>query len=281
MGWGTRIWLGSAAVFWVAMSALLWRSEFGLRGHVASVVPPAVVWKKILSAPDHSTLEIHRGTNRLGSCVWRPDLGQEAAMGAWVFDDENPIEGFVPHLTFYSLDLEGALTLPDFPTRLRFSSSARFATNLLWERFEASVTMRPDVYKMVANRAEESIHLSMDAGDEHFDRKLRFSDFRNPQRLLHELGGPMLPAMAGALGVPLSTNRLAAAAQSWRWHARHDSILVGNNRMRAYRLETKILDRWKITIFVSPVGEILRAEFPGNVLLVNEHFSGMRTAATP
>jgi len=279
MAWGTRIWLVGAAAFWMAMSGLLWRSEFGARRQLASAVPALMVWKKMLSAPDHSTLEIRHGTNRIGSCLWRPDLGQEAATGLRIWEEEELIEGFVPHLAYYTLDLEGTVALPDFPTRLRFSSSARLRTNLFWERFEVSATLRPDVYKVVANHESETIQVQVDAGGDQFDRKFRFSDFQNPQRFLSEIGGPMLPAMAGALGLPLSTNKLSAAAVGLRWEARNDSILVGHNRVRAYRLQTKLLDRWKVTLFVSPVGEILRAEFPGDIVLVNEHITGLRNAS--
>jgi len=280
MSWGTRIWLGGAATFWVVMSVLLWRSEFGSRRQVASAVPVAVVWKKILTAPDHSTLEIRRGTNVIGSCMWKPDVGQEAATGARTFEEDEFIDGFVPRLDFYTLDLDGTMTLPDFPTRLRFSSHARLSTNLVWEHFEGSVTIRPDVYKLIANLTEETVRVQVDAGGDQFDRKFRFAEFQNPQRLLQELGGPMMPAMAGALGVPLSTNQLSAAGLGLQWTARNDSLLVGHNRVRAYRLQTKFLDRWKVTVFVSPVGEILRAEFPGDFVLVNQHLSGLRTAPT-
>jgi hypothetical protein len=279
MALGTRIWLGSAAVFWGAMTVLLWRAEFGPRHQVASSVPPGLVWRKMLSAPDHSTLEIRRGTNRIGSCVWRPDIGQEAALDARLFEEEDPIEGSIQRVDHYRLEVEGTLSLPDFPSRLRFSSSARLDTNYVWERFETSVTMRPDTYQVVADRSGETLRLRIDAGADQLDRTFRFADFRNPQRFLQEFGGPMLPAMAGAMGVPLSTNKLSAESLGLRWHARNDSIIVGNNRVRAYRLHTKLFDRWKVTIFVSPVGEILRAEFPGDIVLVNEHLTGLRNAA--
>ena len=278
MGWGTRIWLVGTAGFWVAMSVLLWRTEFGPRRPMASSLPPSVVWKKILSAPDQSTLEIRRGTNRIGSCVWRPGLGQETATGARAPDEEEIIEGSIPSLAYYTLDLDGTVTLPDFPTRLRFTASTRLSTNFVWERFEAGLTIRPDVYKLSADRTREQIQLMVDAGDEQLNRTIKFAELQNPQRLLQQLGGPTLPMMASALGLPLSTNKLSDALTGLQWQARNDSILVGNSRVRAYRLHTKLLDRWKVTLFVSPVGEILRAEFPGEIVLINDHLAGLRNA---
>jgi hypothetical protein len=88
----------------------------------------------------------------------------------------------------------------------------------------------------------------------------------------------MLPAMAGAMGLPLSTNNISPASLGLRWEARNDSVIVGHNRIRAYRLQTKLFDRYRITLFISPVGEILRAEFPDNVVLVNDHLTGLRNA---
>lgn len=275
----TRIWLGAATVFWVAMSVLLWRAEFGPRHSVASSVPPGLVWRKMLSAPDTSTLEIRQGTNRIGSCLWRPDIGQEAALDPRLLEEEEPIEGVVQRIDHYRLEVEGTVSLPGIPTRLRFSSGARLDTNYVWRDFDASVTMRPDVYQVTANHSNQTIRVRVDAGAEQIDREFRFADFQNPQRLLQEFGGPMLPAMASALGVPLSTNKMSTEGMRLRWEARHDSIIVGNNRVRAYRLQTKLFERWRITIFVSPVGEILRAEIPGEIVLVNEHLTGLRNAA--
>jgi hypothetical protein len=272
---GARIWLGGVTVFWVVMSVLLWRSEFGSRGTPGSVVPLAVVWQKILTAPDASHLEIRQHTNRIGYCHWRPEIGQELATGAVMTDDE-PVEGMVHRLAHYTLDLDGNLTLPGFPTRLRFSFGLKLSTNYAWQTFDASVTLRPDVYKLTANAAEETVHLNVDAGGDRIDRTFRFAEFRNPQKLLQELGGPMFPAIITAMGVPFSTNQISAAALGGRWEARNASLLIGRNRVRAYRLHTRLVDRYNVTVYVSPVGEILRAELPGNVVLVNDALSGLR-----
>src|SRR5687767_13357156 len=117
---GTRIWLGLVTAFWVVMGIFLWRSEFGSRGRPGSTVPLDMVWQKILTAPDSSHLEIRHHTNRIGYCHWRPEVGQELATGAVISEDE-PVEGMVHRLAHYTLDLEGNITLPGFPTRLRFS----------------------------------------------------------------------------------------------------------------------------------------------------------------
>jgi len=272
-----RIWIGLVTALWVAMTFLLWRSEFGDRRHVGSSVPPGMVWKKILTAPDFSMLEIRQGTNSVGRCRWRPELGQELATGARMIDDE-PLEGMVQQLAYYTLDFDGNLRLPDFPARLSFSSGVKLDTNYAWQTFDFRLKVQPDVYELHANAADETVRLHVDAGGDRLDRKFRFADFQNPQKLLLEMGGPLLPAMAATMGLPLSTNRLSAASLGLRWQARNDSLLIGGNRVRAYRLEARPLDRFRITIYVSPVGEILRAELPGDIVLVNDQLAGLRTA---
>jgi len=272
---GKRVWILMVTVFWLAMSALLWRSEFGARHQLGSSIPVEMVWQKMLTAPDHSTLEIRQQTNRIGYCRWRPDVGQEFASGA-VMSDEDLVEGMVPRLASYTLDVDGNLSLPEFPTRIRFSLVLKLDTNQVWKTFHARLQMRPDLYELAANATEQTVQLNIDAGGDRLDRKFRFADFQNPQRLLQEFGGPMLPAMVAAMGVPLSTNSLSAASLGLRWEARNDSILIGRNRVRAYRLRTKIFDRYKFTLYVSPVGEILRMELPGEIVLVNDQLAGLR-----
>ena len=267
------------AVFWLTMGVLLWRSEFGGGGARGASVPVSMVWQKILTAPDYSQLLIRHRTNTIGSCRWRPDVGQELATGARM-DEEDAVEGMMPDLSHYTLDLDGYVTLPDFPVRTRFTSMLKLSTNFSWQRFDGRVVMRPDTYELSANVAEQSVRLRVDAGAEQFTRVFRFAEFQNPQKLLLELGGPMLPLLAGTMGLPFSTNQLSAASLGLRWEARHDSLLIGGNRVRAYRLQTKLLGRYRIALYVSPVGEILRAELPGEIVLVNEALSGLRQAGS-
>jgi hypothetical protein len=268
----TRLWFAAVTVFWLAMSVWLWRAEFGARQ--PGSIPASIVWHKILTAPDTSNLEIRHHTNVIGFCHWRPDVGQEFATGAHL--DEEPLEGMVRQLAYYSLDFEGNMTLPDIPTRARFSFILRLDTNHLWQTFAAHVSIRPDVYELSANAAAQTVHLRVDAGGDRLNRTFRFAEFQNPQKLLQDFGGPMFPAIVAAMGVPLSTNKFSATSLGLRWDARNDALLVGKNRVRVYRLQTKLFDRYRIAFFVSPVGELLRAEFPGNIVLVNDALAGLR-----
>ena len=133
------------------MMGLLWRSEFGHHKGFSSAVPASMVWERILSAPDASALEIRRGSNTIGTCQVRADVGQEFATGARVDDSEEPLEGMVQHLTSYRLDIEGSVAVPDLPQRARFGLMAKLDTNRVWKEFWIKIQVRPDIYEISGN----------------------------------------------------------------------------------------------------------------------------------
>ncbi len=63
---GSRIAFLCVTLFWVAMNLLLWRSEFGSRDALGTPVPVELVWRKVLTAPDHSALQIRRDGTTIG-----------------------------------------------------------------------------------------------------------------------------------------------------------------------------------------------------------------------
>src|SRR5262252_999924 len=76
------------ASFWVVMNVLLWRKEFGSGTTGATPVPLELVWGRVLTSPDSSSLTImHHGT-KIGFCHWITDVGEEWAN----VSDEN-----IPH----------------------------------------------------------------------------------------------------------------------------------------------------------------------------------------
>ena len=268
--------LAAVATFWVIMMAQLWRMEFGRGKPMGARVPPQLVWHKILTAPDPSTLEIRHGTNRIGYCRWRADVGQELATGAMMVDSPEPVEGFVQHLTSYSLDVDGNLSIPDMPQRARFVFTLTLDTNRVWKHFLLRVTMRPDIYEITANSTQKVVRVLVDAGAEKFTREIPFADLRDPRKLLFELGGPAMPLMLGFLGPLPSSDTPGAPTLPIKWEAYNDALLLGRTPIRAYRLRATLLDRYKATFYVSMVGEILRVELPERVVLVNDVITGLR-----
>ena len=55
------------AAFWVAMNVLLWRSEYGTHSN-GIPVPLDLVWRKVLTAPDASSLTVYQNGKKTGFC---------------------------------------------------------------------------------------------------------------------------------------------------------------------------------------------------------------------
>src|SRR5437773_5568581 len=87
-------------VFWVAMTILLWRSEYMGKEGVGTSAPIEMVWQKILTAPDNSSLEITHHGQKIGYCRWAAIVGQDPASSKTNVD-EVPPEGMVEFLTNY------------------------------------------------------------------------------------------------------------------------------------------------------------------------------------
>jgi hypothetical protein len=104
---------------------------------------------------------------------------------------------------------------------------------------------------------------------------LTFAELRNPDKLARELGGPTLPGALAALGLPLPQNGASSVTLGLKWDARNDRIQIGNNLVRVYRLEARLFERVKAALFVSPVGEILRLELPGDIVMVNDALTNL------
>ena len=262
------------SLFWLTMNVLLWRSEFGAGRQVGSPVPLAVVWQKVLTAPDDSTLEIHRGGKRVGRCRWAPNVGQEVATGKAGTADIQP-EGMVQRTTGYTIDVtDGHLILEQPGPLLRFNVHARFSTNHAWQEFSLQSNLRPANYTLRASALEEKVDLKVEDDAGRCECSYSFADLRNPQALLRNLTGgvPLASGTAlwGALGSAALLPDLRSLSLGLKWEAREDWLKFGSSRVRVYRLQTRLLDRSAVVAVVSRVGEILRVELPGDILLVNE-----------
>ena len=252
------------ALFWATMNVLLWRSEFGKRRSTGDTVPVAIVWKKILSAPDPSALNIfHRG-EKIGFCHWSTGMGESFSKL-----EDAPPEGVPEAERKYHIQLDGNLTLQEFQNRVHFKSLLKLANNHTWQELKLQLSMRPTIWELHALAAEKTVRLKAEDGQTRFERVLKFSDLGNPDAVLGEFSGPFSLGIFGTLGSP-ATEKTPALLAGLRWKARYDTLQIGREPLRVYRLETRILDKYEVAIFVSRAGEILRAELPGDVTLVLE-----------
>ena len=258
-------------LFWVCMNVLLWRSEFGGVAEFGSSIPVKVVWEKILTAPDDSTLEIMQGVRKAGYCRWRPNVGEELNTGK-VGTEDYELEGMVKQLSGYRIDVEGSLIFEEASERLRFDLAGVFATNKVWKEVSARIAVRQNVWEIDARSEEEKLRIISGTGDGKWEKNLSFGDLGNPAGILAELGLPMLPLILNQWGFSDTTSQLSLGLQ---WEARNDWFAIGHSRIRVYRVQAKLLDRYKIVAIVSRVGEILRIELPNQLVLLNDAFLGI------
>lgn len=261
-----RLCFAAVALFWIVMNVLLWRSEFRGQGELGSAIPVEVVWAKILTAPDDSALEIlHRG-EKLGYCRWRANVGEELRTGK-VGQEGPPPEGMVKHLTGYTIDFEGNLLLPQSSTRMRFEFHGEFETDHSWTEVSAKASVRPNVWELKAVAADETVTLHASDGSQEWERLFKFEDFRQPDKLWRELGTPLPMSLFPSLGLGMTGTNLSLGLS---WQARNDWFTIGRSKVRVYRMQAKLFDRYDAVAIVSRVGEILRLELPSGIILVND-----------
>ena len=268
-----RLFFVAVTAFFITMNALLFRSEFGA-GRPGASVPVATVWEKVLTCPDNSFLEIRHKGVKVGRAHWAASISEQAVTEAAALDDAPP-EGMVKEVTGYSLDFDGSFAIDD-ATRLRFTCGLRLETNQVWREFSVRFTLKPELWELIASAPDQTLRFITDGADEgRKEQVFTFADLRRPDKLARALGGPLLPATLGAMGLSLNQARATNFAAGIQWTARNDSLAIGRNELRVYRLEARLLDRAKIVLLISPVGEILRMELPGDVVLNNEQLASL------
>jgi hypothetical protein len=267
----SRIVLLVLTLFWITMNVLLWRAEYGRHGSTGNSVPAEVVWRKILTAPDSSSLGIFHHGKKVGFCHWISGIGEELAQ---ISEDSGSPEGMIRHIRGYRLQLEGNLSADQVGNRVRFESALTLTTNQLWRDFNLRLTLRPTVLEIHTSATDQKLRLHADDGEEKFDRVIKFSELQNPQALLREFGGPVAGGLLSNFGMFGAQLQSSAIQAGLKWEGREDSMRIGHSPVRTYRLQTRVLDRYHITIFVSRVGEILRVELPDEILLINDQLAG-------
>jgi hypothetical protein len=245
------------------MNYLLWRSEVGGHTMFGSALPPAVVWEKILTAPDNSKLDIFDHDVKTGFGSWTAGSADSPLLSSRILSAEYRPGAPLAKPTGYTLCFEGSL-LYKGTNNLRYQVSFALDTNKVWKDFHFHATMRPRTFDLRAMADEQRVNLSVDEGNTPWQRSWSFAELRDPQALMGEVGG------AFALGV-LSVNQSlpGVAGQGIEWEAHEDHLKIGGAKMRAYRLDAYILGQ-RVEIYVSLVGEILQVELPRRISLRNQ-----------
>lgn len=274
----------ASASFWIVMNVLLWRAEFRHSAGAGSTVPAAVIWRKILTAPDVSSLTILRHGKKAGSCRWTTGIAQE--LSDLKEDTVLPPGGLAPKITGFRLQLEGALNEGDKPGRIRFEGKLLLSTNQLWREFQLTVNARPVVFDLLATARDQAVRFSWDDGKGRLERVMALSDLGNPAYVLDQLPGWMSGKVRGrelllsmgqgnTAGGSLLPSGLGLNVTNgkWHWEGSNDELRLGHSMVRVYRLRAHLIDRYEINVYVSRVGELLRVDLPDQIVLLNEQFA--------
>lgn len=260
--------------FWLTMNVLLWQTEFGSRKN-GGTVPVETVWEKILTAADDSSLTIFHEGKLIGACHLRTAVGEEWSR----ISDENMPSGPPDKERGYHLRVDGSAVVPELTNRVRFEGELKLDKGREWQELGARVTMRPVTWEVHSVAAQRTVNLKAQGLEGGFDVVLQFSDLKNPAVLTYKLLGPTAAELAAEAGLKTSPNDTSVPALGLKWEAQEDLIRIGRTSVQVYRLHTRVVDRYEVSVIVSRAGEILRVELPGGVTLVNDRLAATGEAA--
>lgn len=267
-----RVWFPLVALFWVAMNVLLWRAEMSARPEGGSPVSLDLVWDRMLTAPDESSLEIFQNGRKLGWLRWTPRIeegnGRLAAEPAGT--DTNALEGRVERVSGYTVLLDGNVAPANSTQRVRFSGQLEFDVRKEWRHLMLRLTLRPQVWELRADARAQTVTFKLGEDPGAWEQRFTFAELGQPEVLLAAFGLPLPPGWTRAL-LP---GDLAAEPRKWalglNWEARSDWLQIGSARARSYRVSARLLDKYEVLLVLSRVGEILRVELPNNVTLISD-----------
>jgi hypothetical protein len=255
------------AAFWVAMNVLLWRAEYGSRNG-GIPVPLDLVCRKILTAPDASSLSVYQDGQKMGFCEFSTSIQQEMAN----LDENNPPpEGLVASAG-YQIRLTGNVAFGDFTNRVKFDGRVAFSPRREWRELNLKISTHAiavEIHSLATNQTA-SVQITTDGTT--ILHVFSFADLQNPNTLLRVLGENSDGGFGNVLNLPALPAATAGIAQGIPWEARRDRLTIGREAVSAYRLETRVLGQ-PVVIHVSTLGEILRAELPGGVTATLDEWS--------
>jgi hypothetical protein len=246
-------------IFWVTMNYLLWQSQYGQHGGEISI-PLELVWRKILSAPDPSSLSVYLHGERTGYCEINTSVQQEMAK---LDADKLPPEGLAIKAG-YQLHINGNLSFGDFTNRVKFDGRILFNNRREWQEFHLRAVLHGSTTEIHCFATNQTVDVSFAAPDALIRREFHFADLENPQSLLRALGGDsdIDSAWFGLFELP---NLASAPSEPLQLTAKRARIRLGREPVSVYMIETTILGQ-AMELDVSTIGEILRVKLPNGFL---------------
>jgi hypothetical protein len=252
----SRLTFLAIAIFWATMNVLLWRMEYGQQGGDIPI-PLDLVWRKILSAPDPSSLSVYDHGERTGYCEVSTSVQQAMAK---LDADRPPPEGLVSDAG-YQLHVNGNLSFGDFTNRLKFDGRILFNRRRDWQEFHLRLILHETTTEIHCYATNRTMNFSLSGPDAVIKRQLSFDDLQNPQALIHALGGDLDSTWLAFMELPTFA---PANSSSFHFTARRSRMKLGREPVSVYRVETSVLGQ-SIVLDVSTIGEIMRVELPNGL----------------
>jgi hypothetical protein len=246
------------AVFWAVMNVLLWRAEYGPRGGGVPV-PADLVWRKILTAPDISSLTIYQDGRRIGFCEFSTSVEQAMAQ---TDEGQLPPEGYTTR-SGSQIRFSGNFFVGDITNQFRFDTRIEFSPNRDWRELALKFSSYLGVVKIQSVATNQTLSVSITNNDSSFSRVFSFADLQKPDVLLHAIAGDFTnPPTSGFILPSLPTTSWLAGGI--RWEATRDRLLMGREPVSAFRLQTRVFNL-PMVIYASALGDILRVELPSGI----------------
>ena len=253
----SRLLFMGIALFWGSMNFFLWNREYGAQGG-DTPVPFELVWKKILTAPDASSLSVYQNHDRMGYAEFSTAIGQQMAT---MDEDKIPTDGMLKRVG-YQVHLSGNVAMGDFTNRLKFDGRVMFSNQRNWQEFYLRINSRQAALELHSIATNQLVHIKFNGEGMMLERDFTFAALQNPSTIVHAFAGNLGDLLLGSVELPdfeLPENR-----QPVEWEARRTRVKVGHEYLPVYRLETTALGH-TVTVDVSTIGELLNIELPGGI----------------
>ena len=203
--------------FWLTMNGLLWHADFGVHGG-DTPVPVELVWQKILTAPDASSLSVYQAGKRMGYCEISTGVGQQMA----TFDDEKASpEGLA--LAGFQLHLVGNAALGDFTNRVKFDGRLQLISPREWRELNLKIATHTVGVELHSLATNQTVHVKITGDGVALEHDLAFADLQNPGAILRLFLGNLADSLPGFLDLPgLAPAAGASNLRRGREHARRN-----------------------------------------------------------
>jgi len=246
-------------VFWAGMNVLLWRAEYDSHG-AGIPVPPVLVWQKILTAPDISSLNVFQDGQRTGFCEFSTSVEQEMA----TLGENDAMPKNISSGAGYQIRFNGNVSLGDYTNRLTFNGQLEFSRRHQWRELNLKLSSHAGTIEIHSLAKEQNVHLIFTSDGMVNEQVFTFAELQNPNLLWHSLAGNF-GDWTDSLDFPIVSETPITLATDIQWQAHRDRLTLSGESVPVYRLETRVLDH-PIRIYVSTLGEILRVELPSGTI---------------